>query len=639
VGGNLTRFAGQRGKPGHENGHRLEKALFTLSNFGFDLLFRDSGDILLSESVSHRIRLIKGDMVSDFAGSKEGHLDGPLDRALFNLPCSLVEINRHIYVADAENHSVRVITPDGQVGTLVKSSDRHSPAGPAFPFYLSASPDLATLYIAELYVGRVSAIDLQKKELKQIGTVDSPRSLHALPDGSILAASYKLGFVHMIRDKQNETLPPMEEEKAAHQYASCLNPQSGDLAWSPDAQQIIYIYRNMTFPSRLSLQGVDLTSLLDLPPSAPLFATSSNSPAHPIAQISLPSRTVGIPASLLGWMDTETKSVSHPKSASSSINSAPISTESAVLKRIEQAEAALRPRDENVALAFVESLLGSSNFVRTENPMLSANITLQVAQLYHEIEFDTKVFETLLHRVCFQLSPVELVSLLSIAWHQKCRSSSLLNIIANQLRYHSPSTWSLEHHFSADTKDPDFQRLTRQISDPDHQFFDPSTLLPPTKLCLPLFPYLCDLASELNWSKTLPAVRYPESFHLSISGYKGFLAVNRFVLHARWSYFRRMFAAGLEECLNGLCELPSSFPHSLLLAIARFLYTNQTEDQEISQSDASFYLEQGGEFELIPLDDEFNHPFWKLHLACKALVSSSAPPKKGKKSKSKKSKD
>jgi hypothetical protein len=57
-----------------------------------------------------------------FAGSKNtpGWKDGKADEALFNSPVQLVfDVNNNIVLADAGNHCIRQITPEGRVSTLI----------------------------------------------------------------------------------------------------------------------------------------------------------------------------------------------------------------------------------------------------------------------------------------------------------------------------------------------------------------------------------------------------------------------------------------------------------------------------------------------------------------------------------------
>lgn len=69
---------------------------------------------------NNAIRRISKGIVSTFAGTgRPGFKDGPGKKAEFNSPMALaVDPKGNIYVSDSENHSIRVIKPDGMVKTI-----------------------------------------------------------------------------------------------------------------------------------------------------------------------------------------------------------------------------------------------------------------------------------------------------------------------------------------------------------------------------------------------------------------------------------------------------------------------------------------------------------------------------------------
>ncbi|WP_182914489.1 FN3 associated domain-containing protein [Paenibacillus sp. 1011MAR3C5] len=85
------------------------------------------GNVYIADSENHVIRIIsKGGMVSTLAGDGVlGHKDGAAAEARFDRPQDVaVAADGTVYVADALNHMIRRITPDGQVTTLNAPSDR-----------------------------------------------------------------------------------------------------------------------------------------------------------------------------------------------------------------------------------------------------------------------------------------------------------------------------------------------------------------------------------------------------------------------------------------------------------------------------------------------------------------------------------
>ncbi|MBC7544754.1 MAG: hypothetical protein H7338_18685 [Candidatus Sericytochromatia bacterium] len=82
------------------------------------------GNLYVADSANHAIRKITLDGVtSTLAGGHAGDRDGKLDQAEFNDPKSVtLDSQGNLYVADAGNHCVRKITPDGMDSTLTGST-------------------------------------------------------------------------------------------------------------------------------------------------------------------------------------------------------------------------------------------------------------------------------------------------------------------------------------------------------------------------------------------------------------------------------------------------------------------------------------------------------------------------------------
>jgi len=91
----------------------------------YDLAVDSFGNVYVADAHNHRIRKItpadriEDRVVSTLAGSTEGFADGTGTEAQFNLPFGVaVDSSGNVFVADANNHFIRRITPAGVVSTF-----------------------------------------------------------------------------------------------------------------------------------------------------------------------------------------------------------------------------------------------------------------------------------------------------------------------------------------------------------------------------------------------------------------------------------------------------------------------------------------------------------------------------------------
>lgn len=114
--GSVTTLAGRPGVAGASDGE-AEDATFNVPS----AVACQAGRVFVADSGNAVIRLVENGIVSTFAGRAQryGGLDGLPHEASFVGPVGIVsDIDGTLYVSDSTNHTVRRIAPDGQVTTI-----------------------------------------------------------------------------------------------------------------------------------------------------------------------------------------------------------------------------------------------------------------------------------------------------------------------------------------------------------------------------------------------------------------------------------------------------------------------------------------------------------------------------------------
>ena len=132
------------------------------------------GNVYVSDRGNHAIRVVapNGDIRTLAGNGKEGKADGVGGAAGFNQPIAVaVDKSGNVYVADRDNHLVRLIDPSGKVSVLAGTGVAGFAEGPAAsaqfnqPYGVALSPDEKTLYIADYLNHAIRALDLSAKRV------------------------------------------------------------------------------------------------------------------------------------------------------------------------------------------------------------------------------------------------------------------------------------------------------------------------------------------------------------------------------------------------------------------------------------------------------------------------------------------
>jgi DNA-binding beta-propeller fold protein YncE len=156
--GEVSTFAG--GEEGFADGVGSDARFNKPSGIAIDAL----GNLYVADRDNHRIRKITpAGEVSTFAGGEEGFVDGVGGDAKFSRPTSIViDAAGNFYAADTMNHSIRKITPAGEVSTFAGGEEGFADGiGSAARFCRPigiASDAAGNLYVADFGNHRIRKI-------------------------------------------------------------------------------------------------------------------------------------------------------------------------------------------------------------------------------------------------------------------------------------------------------------------------------------------------------------------------------------------------------------------------------------------------------------------------------------------------
>src|SRR5215218_8536534 len=132
------------------------------------------GNLYVSDRGNHAIRVVaaNGDIQTLAGNGKEGYADGIGPAASFRQPiAAAVDKSGNVYVADRDNHVIRLIDPSGKVAVLAGTGTKGFANGPSRsasfnePYGVALSLDENILFVADYLNHAIRAVDLPGKEV------------------------------------------------------------------------------------------------------------------------------------------------------------------------------------------------------------------------------------------------------------------------------------------------------------------------------------------------------------------------------------------------------------------------------------------------------------------------------------------
>jgi len=189
--GEVSTWAGST--EGFKDGHALSAQFNTPSGLALDA----QGNLYVADTGNHAIRKVTPEgQVSTLAGTGQpGFRDGPAAQAQFNGPLAVaVDAAGRVLVADSYNDRIRVITPDGQVGTLAGGEAPGYQDGPGLDARFDTPSALALDAAGQLWIADARNDAIRK--LDASGMVSTVLRSDPKDDEALLRRPLALALTH-----------------------------------------------------------------------------------------------------------------------------------------------------------------------------------------------------------------------------------------------------------------------------------------------------------------------------------------------------------------------------------------------------------------------------------------------------------